>query len=293
MISRILLPLDGSDIAEKALPYGEELASKLGSELILYHVHSREHQQQKNMYQVYLDSMAQRVRSHSGQGKIKVSTKIEAGEAPENICNLVGKSDIDLIVMTAVSGSGVKVGKLIGSVTDHVCRSVPIPVMLIRPDSRKQPGKTELLFNKILVPLDGSDLSKMALPIAEELAISLKLQTTLFEMAAMVRLYDDGSGATDYGILAQFNKLEKDRVTEELNQLQTDLKEKGLDVTSTVISGFDAAYEIMEICKKKDIGLVVMSTHGRTGLSRWVLGNVAEKILRHGETNLLLVHAAA
>jgi len=293
MTSRILLPLDGSDIAERALPYGEELAGKLEAELVLYHVHSREHQQQKNMFQVYLDSIAQSVRSRSGKGKNKVSTKIEAGEATENICNLVSKSDIDLIVMTAVSGSGLKVGKLIGSVTDHVCRSVPIPVMLIRPDSRKQPGKNEQFFSKMLVPLDGSELSKMALPIAEELAISLKLQTTLFEMAAMVRLYDDGSGTADYGILTQFNKLEKDRVTEELNKLQISLKEKGLDVASSVISGFDAAYEIMEICKKKDIDLVVMSTHGRTGLSRWVLGNVAEKILRHGETNLLLVHAAA
>jgi nucleotide-binding universal stress UspA family protein len=60
-----------------------------------------------------------------------------------------------------------------------------------------------------------------------------------------------------------------------------------------VTTGSDAANEIIELCNKSGVDLVVMSTHGRSGLGRWVFGNVAEKILRHGETPLLLVHARA
>ena len=291
MFNRILLPLDGSDIAENALAYGEELAGKFGSELVLYHVHGQEHQYQEHMFHVYLDSTAESMQNHMNS-KIKISTIVEAGEPTENICNLVDRNNIDLIIMTAVSSAGYKIGKLLGSVTDHICRNVPIPVMLIRPNSVKPPYPDGQFFKRILVPLDGSELSNLALPVAEELAARLKLSTTLFQMANMIRLYDSGYGVVTYPNYSALNEQEKERATTDLNTIQESLKQKGLDVTSTVILGFDAAYEIIEICKKANIDLVVMSTHGRTGLGRWVFGNVAEKVLRHGETHLLLVHAA-
>jgi nucleotide-binding universal stress UspA family protein len=72
-----------------------------------------------------------------------------------------------------------------------------------------------------------------------------------------------------------------------------ELKGRGLESSYVVTSGFDAAGEIMEASKKVGADLVVMSTHGRTGPARWILGNVAEKVLRHGDSPLLLVHAKA
>jgi nucleotide-binding universal stress UspA family protein len=287
MFNRILLPLDGSEIAEGALAYSEELAGKFDAELVLYHVHSQEHQYQERMFHVYLDSTAEKVRNRVNH-KVKISTIVEAGEAAENICNFVNRYNIDLVVMTAVSSAGFKIGKLLGSVTDHICRNVPIPVILIRPSSVKPPSPNGQLFRRVLVPLDGSELSNLALPIVEELAARLKLSTTIFQMANMIRLYDSGYGVVSYPNYSALNEQEKERVTTDLNNLQ-----ESLSRTSTVISGFDAAYEIIEICKKTDIDLVVMSTHGRTGLGKWVFGNVAEKVLRHGQTHLLLVHAAA
>ncbi len=298
MFERILLPLDGSEVSEMALPYGEELASKLGSEVILYHVRGREHQQQEHMHQTYLNRLAETVQSNIKKGQpksteVKVTTKVEAGEPTENICNLVDKNKVDLIIMTAVSASGLKVGKMLGSVTDHICQTVPIPVMLIRPQSVKQTDKKRRLVNRMLIPLDGSELSKLALPVGEELATKLKVSATLFQMATMIRPYDDGSGATAYIDYTKFDEDEKKRVSAEMIALEKELKQRGLDVTHIVTSGFDAANEIIEVGKKVDIDLVVMSTHGRSGLGRWVLGSVAEKVLRHGETPLLLVHARA
>jgi nucleotide-binding universal stress UspA family protein len=301
MFEKILIPLDGGELAEGALPYAEELAAKLGSGLELLHVRRPERQNQERMHQVYLDKVAESVRININKlqsgSQVKVTTRVEAGEPPENICELVAREKVDMIVMTAVGASGLRVGKTLGSVSDHVCRTVPIPVMLIRPVKNTPLKMNSHLFSHILIPQDGSELSKLALPVGEELASKLKSSILLFQMARLIRLYGDiptfSTYTTAYVDYSKINEIEKQRVVEEMLDLENELKQKGLDVTSQVLSGFDAAYEINEMCNKNGIDLVVMSTHGRTGLGHWVFGNVAEKLVRQGTTPLLLVHASA
>ena len=281
-----------------ALPYGEELGRRFGSEIILFHVCGPEHEQYKHMHRLYLDGLAKTMEHNIKRGQpkgtqVKVKTEVEAGEPPETVCNLVEENDIDLIIMTAVSASGVRVGKMLGSVTDHACRTVPIPVMLIRPHNVERTEGKKRLINRILLPLDGSDLSKLALPVGEELAAELKVPITLFQMAHMVIPYADDMTGTAF---IDYTKLSEDvekLVRAEIIAMEKELREKGLTVTHSVTSGFDAADEIIEAGKKVGADLVVMSTHGRSGLGRWVLGSIAEKVLRHGEIPLLLVNARA
>jgi nucleotide-binding universal stress UspA family protein len=270
----------------------------LGSEIVLYHVYSPEHEQQEHLHQAYLDRLAETVQSHIRKSQpksveVKVTTKVEVGEPTENICNLVDTNKVDLIIMTAVSASGLKIGKMLGSVTDQLCRTVPIPVMLIRPHSVDRTETKERLVNHILIPLDGSEQSKLALPVGEELAYKLKVNTTLFQMAHKIRIYDDASGGMASVDFTKYEEEEKKRVSAEMLALERELKQRGLGVTHIVTSGFDAAKEIIEICEKTGIDLVVMSTRGQSRIGRWVFGSVAEKVLRYGETPLLLVHARA
>jgi nucleotide-binding universal stress UspA family protein len=298
VFERILVPLDGSEIAETALPYSEELAGRLDSEVVLYHVHGPEQQQQERTHQIYLDKLAETVRRNVGKGQtqgtaIKVTTKVEVGEATENICNFVRGNKVNLIIMTAVSASGLKIGKMLGSVTDHVCRTVPIPVMLIRPQNVRPTDAKRRLINHILITLDGSELSKLALPVGDILASKLKVSATLFQMANMTPFYGDGTRDYPYTEHTKFDEDEKKRVNDELVKIETELRQRGLNVTHLVTNGFDAANEILDVSKRIGVDLVVMSTHGRSGLDRWILGSVAEKVLRHGETPLLLVHARA
>jgi nucleotide-binding universal stress UspA family protein len=222
---------------------------------------------------------------------VKITTLVEAGEPTENICNLVNTNKVDLIIMTAVNAAGLKVGKMLGSVTDRVCQMVPIPVMLIRTHNADQNARPMRRINRILVPLDGSPLSKLALPVGEDLAARLKISMTLFQMATVVRLYSDVSGSSSFIDYNKVNEEELKKATTEMGALEKELKAKGLNAASIVTQGSDAASEIIELCNRSGIDLVVMSTHGRSGLGRWVFGNVAEKVLRHGETPLLLVHA--
>jgi len=298
MNKKILLPLDGSKISEEALPYVIELAGKLVADVVLYHVHRNETPEQEHIDQIYLEvitSMIERNTRHilPEGSEIQITTKMENGEAASNICNLVDTDKLDMIIMTAASSSGLKIGKMIGSVADHVCRTVSVPVMLIRPGNVRQNIEAGSLITHILVPLDGSEISKSALPVAEELATKSKAKITLFRMATeLIPFYDSAT----YGMVidyARYDEVANNLAVAEMAVLEKELKTSGIDATSVVGSGYDAAYQILEISKKMNIDLVVMTTHGRSGLGRWLLGNVAERVLRHSEVPLLLVHARA
>lgn len=296
MFDKILLPLDGSKMAEMALPYGQELAEKLGSELLLFHVCGPEHHQLQHMHEVYLNSLAETLKHPAGKGlpaEIKVSTKIETGGAQENICTLVEKSHIGLIVMTAIGASGLKIGKMIGSVADHICRTVPVAVLLVRPGHPPLvEGKTPLI-KRIVLTLDGSDLSKLALPVAEELALKMKVPVTLFQMAHIVMPGSDDPSSGAMFNIRQLTDFAVEQVESDLNNLEKELKEKGLNVNHAAVAGTSAADEIIDAVKKTGADLIVMSTHGRSGFTRWLLGNVAERVLRHADVPVLLVNARA
>ena len=299
MFKRILLPLDGSELAEITLPYGEELARRLGSALTLLHVRGQEHQQEyEHIHQVYLERLAETVAGNISRGrpqakKVKVATRVESGGVQESICRLADEKNADLIIMAAVSSSGVRIGKTLGSVTGQICRTVHVPVMIIRPRSIRQAGTKEQLINHILIPLDGSELSKLALPVGEELASRLKVGVTLFQMADMVASTLMVPDKEHRLIMQKLNEAEEKRVDADIVTLEKELKKKHIDVTHVVTSGLDAAEDIIGISKKTGADLIVMSTHGRSGLGRFALGSVAEKILRHADIPLLLVNARA
>jgi nucleotide-binding universal stress UspA family protein len=144
--------------------------------------------------------------------------------------------------------------------------------------------------------LDGSNLSKLALPVGEELAAKLKVPLTLFQMVHMIIPWaTDGMtpGAIPTIDYAELSEGEERRVRAEMVALEETLREKKLNITHIVTSGFSAADEIIEASKKASADLVVISTHGRSGLGRWVIGSVAEKVLRHSEIPVLLVNARA
>jgi len=129
----------------------------------------------------------------------------------------------------------------------------------------------------------------------------------LFEMATMV--YPSTSGPSMYGSdyvkvsdrdeqvidynYAKANEAEKSRGQAELLAIEQAIREHGLSVNHRITSGIDAAKEIEQISKEMGVDLIVMATHGRSGLDRWLMGSVAEKVLRYGETPLLLINARA
>jgi nucleotide-binding universal stress UspA family protein len=309
MFDKILLPLDLSEASEIAVPYASELTGKFGSELILYYVRPPEREDLEHLFVDYLDRLAETIKQNvkkTAAKDVKVTIKIAVGAPEQNICEFVNSNRIDLVVMASVSSSGLKIGKKLGSVVDHICHTVPVPVMLVRPRRAQLTGK-RLHFNNILLPMDGSILSKLALPVAEEVAAGLKIPVMLFEMAALPYPSETGSylsgneyvkvNERDEQVIesnyAAANEAEESRILAELMTVEKELIAKGILVDHRITSGIDAAKEIIRISNEIDADLIVMSTHGRSGLNRWMMGSIAEKVLRYSEVPLLLVNARA
>lgn len=293
MFEKIAVALDGSELAEVAIPHGEELASRLGSELILFHVCNPGNRQYHHMHQLYLEKMGDTVRkqlrkSRARAGEVKVSAEALVGEPVETICDYIEKGDIGLMIMAASGASGLKLWML-GSVADKVFRTCASPAMLVREELPKGKGKR---INRILVPLDGSEASKIAVPYAEELALKLKASITLFQMAERVLPFVPMAPQVE----ADFTKLnvtEKKRARDNVVSIEKELRGKGIPVTHSVTSGDDPATAIIEVGKQVGADLVVMSTRGQSPITRWVLGSTAEKVLRQGELPLILVRRKA
>lgn len=293
MFDKILLPLDGSELAEMVLPYGEELASRLGAELTLFHVCGVDHKDYQHMHQMYLSGIAelmrQRIKKSRPKGEVTINVETLVGEPVETIANYIEKKGFGLMIMASSGASGLKLWVL-GSIADKVFRTVNIPTMLVRDVVPEVEGHKRLI-NRLLVPLDGSSASELALPIAEELASRLNAKISLFQMARRTYLYaampiEAGTGGIDY---AKLDSAEEKRAMSNLLSTEKKLRQKGFTVTHRIVLGTDPAEGIIETGKQVNADLVVMSTRGSSPVARWVMGSTAEKVLREGALPLILV----
>jgi len=295
MFERILLPLDGSQLAEAAIPYGAELTARLGVEAILFHVCAPEHQPFHNMHQLYLRDVVNGLERQMEKKFPRcedwaVRTETVVGEPAEAICEYAEKNDIRLIVMAAQGYSSLRF-RTLGSVAEKVVRAVKIPVLLVRLKEGRPIEGRKRLISRLLLPLDGSGTSEVAVPYAEELAKRLKASITLYRMAEGKYVSSD---MDEYAPMASAPVLaaEEKRVRAYLTGIERPLRQKGIPVTHRVTSGTDAAAEILEQGEKTKADLVVMTNRGRSTIARWVFGSVAQKIYLEGDLPLLLVRKA-
>ena len=138
------------------------------------------------------------------------------------------------------------------------------------------------MFEKIVVPLDGSKLAELALPYAEELAARTGSQITLLRVIA-------SGEAEDY----EKNQVYLKGVAREVEIDTKKLLEKSggeIKVETAVLTG-NPAEAIVDYAATKKISLIVMASHGRSGIGRWTLGSVAEKVVRGGSSPVLLVRS--
>jgi nucleotide-binding universal stress UspA family protein len=297
MYENILVPLDGSELAEVALPYAEELARQLGSEITLVYISESVKDSQEDLDQSYLQKIVKSVKERAARYSntpgntpaIKVKSVVLSGHPAGKIVEYAETENIGLIVMSTHGRSGIQRWAL-GSVADKVMRAATKPVVLIRAQGSRSDIRAEGLLRKVVVPLDGSKEAEAVIPYIEELASKLKLGVILIQVLA--RGYETLEG---YFPLTD-RQIESDKAiaTAYLNNLGAILNKKGITVIteerlSIEIRYGNAAEEIIKLADEKHVDIVAMTTHGRSGVGRRVIGSVAERILREGDTPLLLV----
>jgi nucleotide-binding universal stress UspA family protein len=182
---------------------------------------------------------------------------------------------VDLIMMATHGRSGISRWAM-GSVADKVLRRSSVPVWLIQAAKPESAAADTWPKMTMLVPLDGSKLAESVLPHVEALA----KQRGAKPEVVLVRAFEPLSTGPGREAPQQY-----------LSGIEQRLSAAGLTVRSEVLEG-DPAKEIVDYANEKPINLVVMATHGRSGIGRWAYGSVADKVLRRASRPVFLVRVA-
>ena len=296
----MLIPLDGSKTAEDVLPYARRLAAGAGVAVELLGVvemadiaedvasnqaayaGSLIREAVRNSTE-YLEKLAQTF--HNG----KVRCHVEQGR-PEDIIIAAASADRATLIAMATHGRSGVTRWLLGSVTEKVLRGTVNPLLVVRaPGNSKTDGEAAL--RSVIVPLDGSDVAETILSPVAALAQALDLQVLLIRVYGLpLPTY----GGDDYYV-PDYLEL-KDQIRDEaegyLNSRASLLRAQGVAEVSTVVIEGSAADAIINLARKTPDNLVAMSPYGRSGLQRWMLGSVTEKVVRHCQDPVLIVRGA-
>jgi nucleotide-binding universal stress UspA family protein len=301
MTNRILVPLDGSNLAERALPWARMLARGLSAELVLLRAVTLPAELKDTLGDadvavekalVALDADADRylgqVAGQFEDNGLRVHPVVYRGPAAEVIVDYAQRADIQLIVMATHGYTGHSRWRH-GSVAERVLQTASVPVLMVcAHTSDEKTLCSSKTCRTILVPLDGSPVAEQVLPAATSVARALDAELVLFRVAIA---YAFGPFAGEWYVPLEGTFETANQIAEVyLKRVANSLTQQGYKASTAVRSG-PVADAIIDYAEESRIDLIAMCTHGRTGLGRWVLGNVAERVLRARCTPLMLVRA--
>ena len=291
MYKRILVPLDGSPLGDRVLPYVRMLGKKLGAKVELFRVFDPhpeylypDHYQfwPHNDYSVYcreeVTAALDRAKIQLERAGISATAVMHGpetvatkgvhryGTPAEHIVTESEKEPDTLIVMSTHGRSGV--GRwVMGSVSDKVLRATDKPLLIIC--AKGNDAILDGTIGHIIVPQDGSALAEKILPHAIALAKALEARVCLVRATQ-----DDEADAGELGHLERLAERFRDEGVVEVDEL--------------LLHG-DPAMAIVDLTHEYPDALVAMTTHGRSGLGRWLMGSVADRVVRHAAGPVLVL----
>lgn len=318
MYKHIIVPLDGSPLAEAALPYARTLSSHLhapvtlvcavdeadptlsaipasrpaptGEDATLTNAEASDHGEAvsalKERTQQYVDQVAM---TFAG-GSVGVETSVVVGHPAQAIVQEATAKHDSLIVMSTHGRTGL--GRwLLGSVADKVLHATDAPLLLVhgRDDS---PSEGSAHISEVLLPLDGSTEGEQALTPAMELAKAMGVPLHLIRSVALTGSYlGDLGGSEGFAGLDSVFEAAEQEAEEYLRTKTAQVQQMGVpEVTGTALQGF-AASQIIDFATGRKASITVMSSHGRSGIGRWLLGSVTDRVVRHSTEPVLIIRA--
>jgi nucleotide-binding universal stress UspA family protein len=301
MYRKLLVPLDGSAFGEQALPWAVHLARRDGAALHLVCVHvpladlfaevrpGMENLPDSPLLQRDRDYLAAAVKRLTEATPAGVTSAELEGPVAEAIEEHARATGVELVVMMT-HGRGPFSRFWLGSVADDLVRRLPMPILLLRPSEKRLEAAPIEGFGHLLIPLDGG------LPAEEVLEPALKLgggtaaRYTLLRVMTPVpqAAYDAGPFGLPPVVPPTPEKLYAEG-KEYLEGVAGRLRARGMHVETAVAIHGQPAVAILEVARNCGCDLVALETHGRRGLARFLLGSVADKVVR-GATLPVLVH---
>jgi nucleotide-binding universal stress UspA family protein len=274
LLAKILVPLDGSELATRIVTHLRRILARREVEVMLVRVippalvASRSESDPLDAANRHLDGVADGLRASGAN----VRSEVLIGEPSDRILMLTREYRPTLVAMATHGRTGFA-RWIRGSVAERVLRSSPAPLLLANPFGLE--AHEELRFRRILVPLDGSAASAQILPLVAEVA---GLQESEVILQTVVEF-----PITDYPLNVTL-------VTEEdAHKLLEGYRQQLPGLRVRIVAGLGVpARSIVERAEREKIDLVAMTTHGWSGASRWAFGSVAEQVIRHAACPLLV-----
>jgi nucleotide-binding universal stress UspA family protein len=285
------VPLDGSPEGEAVLPFVRQLASTTEAEVLLLcavtpiatwdaAASAINWEAEEASAGEYIETKRLEVAARD----LTVRGLVVFGEAAQVVLRVAKDEATDLIAMTTHGRSGLA-RWVLGSVAEKVLHSVETPLLLVRPREERS-SATPARIEKLLVPLDASELARSALPVAVELAQTLGASIVLFHTVTPPALVYPGFKAAWMDPRFVEEMVESARTS--LTSIASEIKSRGIP-TGFLVSTGSAVDSIIEAAEAGSADMVVMSTHGRSGVGRLVLGSIADAVVRRSCTPVMLV----
>jgi nucleotide-binding universal stress UspA family protein len=295
VFQRLLVPLDGSRLAESVLPAARAIAGRFDAHVTLLHVverrppaavHGERHLATVSEAEAYLEDVARRLFTPE-----RVTIHVH-GPGEGDVAGLIARHAEEFgshLIVLCTHGSGAAHDLLYGSVAQHVLGQGASPVLLVRPSERA----AAFACRRMLVPLDGSAASEAAVApaatMADAFGAHLRLLTVVPTLATVPTDRSPTAlllpGATSVSL-----EMEEEAIAAYLDGLAARLRARGLAADAQVRRG-DPAWEVTEAAERFDADLLALATHGRSGISAVWAGSVASRIVARCRRPMLLVRA--
>jgi nucleotide-binding universal stress UspA family protein len=290
-IESMLIPTDGSTGALAGANVGIALASRTGADVhVLSVVGTRNgavdsddavRSSLEEDAEDAVTAVANAVRNYDGE--LSVTTAVEWGTPFQAIREYAVRYEIDVVTLGTKGRTGLD-RILLGSVTENVLRTTRTPVLAVPPDTTvSAPG--EVTFERLLLPTDGSD----GAAIATEWGIALA--THLESMVHTVYSADTSRFSGDREPEDLIRALER-RGEDAIEAVRERAREVGVSVSGSIATG-PPARVVLTYASDRDVDLIVMGTHGQTGIGQWFLGSVTENVVRQADVPVLCVPVSA
>lgn len=284
MFQTILVPVDGSELGDRILTQVQRLLHVQDAQVKLLRVVPASNDDARAQQERFDGAKAhvERLRDQLSTQGVTARAVVLRGDPAEVILQCVESQRPSLVAMATHGRSGPS-RWVRGSVAERVLRACAAPLLLANP--RALESQSEAGFKRVLVPLDGSQQAEAILPTAIELARQYGARITLLRVGWLA------PAAMDYPVHAAIPPVTPEELEATLEAPKARVAAAGLPVETMVSFGFEAD-EILAAVEREPGTLLAMTTHGRTGLDRWLFGSVAEKVLR-GCTSPVLVQRVA
>ncbi len=298
MIKHILVPLDGSELAEASLPAAVYITRHFGNKVSLIHVveenppdtiHGQKHIKTEEEAMIYLEEIKNKYFPNDPQVKTHVH-KEQVKNVASSIVSHVDELSSDLIVLCTHGEGGIS-DYLVGSLAQQVIAFQRVPVLLIQP-SNGEPTKG-FSCEKLLIPLDGDIEHEQGLKYAEHLAAHCNQSLHLLLVVPNFEdLHGEIAAAGKFlrAAVSEYLEISEENAIEYLTPHVKRFEKKSIPVIAEICRG-DPASIIVEIANELSSDLIVIGTHGKTGMEAFWSGSVAPKISSLTKIPLLLVPA--